>query len=320
MSGNIDLLATVASLYYNFNQSQAEIASRFDLSASKVSRLLKEARDRGIVEIHIHMPIPRDLELEQTLIREFCLKDAYILKTSTDSDDEVSLDGLGKLAANYLERVIETLKPGAIIGVAWGTGVHAAVLALPSKASYNIDVVQLMGGVGALAIDGPDLARIITEKLGGRHYDLHAPVLVEKVAAREMFMAEPAVRNEIVRAQSAQLAITGIGAIHEDSSSFLRAGLFNRADLVQLRDQGIVGEICGRFYDINGNWQEYEINQRIIGIELEKLRQIPSVLTIARGNTKVLSILGALRGKYIKILVTDDITASAVLEAKNVIP
>lgn len=251
MSENIDLLATVASLYYNFNQSQAEIASRFDLSPSKVSRLIKEARDRGIVEIQIHMPIPRDLELEQTLIREFCLKDAYILKTSADSDDEVSLDGLGKLAANYLERVIEALKPGAIIGVAWGTGVHAAVLALPNRASYNIDVVQLMGGVGALAVDGPDLARIITEKLGGRHYDLHAPVLVEKAAAREMFMAEPAVRNGIVRAQSAQLAITGIGAIHEDTSSFLRAGLFNRADLVQLRDQGIVGEICGRFYDIN---------------------------------------------------------------------
>lgn len=129
-----------------------------------------------------------------------------------------------------------------------------------------------MGGVGALAVDGPDLARIITEKLGGRHYDLHAPVLVEKTAAREMFMAEPAVRNGIVRAQSAQLAITGMGAIHEDTSSFLRAGLFNRADLVQL---------------------------------------------IARGNTKVLSILGTLRGKYIKILVTDDITASTVLEARN---
>lgn len=317
MSENIDLLATVASLYYNFNQSQAEIASRFDLSPSKVSRLIKEARDRGIVEIQIHMPIPRDLELEQTLIREFGLKDAYILKTSADSDDEVSLDALGKLAANYLERVIEALKPGAIIGVAWGTGVHATVLALPNRASHNIDVVQLMGGVGALAVDGPDLARIITEKLGGRHYDLHAPVLVEKAAAREMFMAEPAVRNGIVRAQSAQLAITGIGAIHEDTSSFLRAGLFNRADLVQLRDQGIVGEICGRFYDINGNWQDYEINQRIIGIELENLRKIPLVLTIARGSTKVFSILGALRGKYIKILVTDDITASAVLEAKN---
>lgn len=317
MSENTDLLATVASLYYNLNQSQAEIASRLDISPSKVSRLIKEAKERGIVEIRIHMPIPRNLELEQALIREFQLKDAYILRTSADSDGEVSLDGLGKLAANYLERVIDTLKPGAIIGVAWGTGVHAAVLALPNRASYIIDVVQLMGGVGALSVDGPDLARVISEKLGGRHFDLHAPVLVEKAATREMFLAEPAVRNGILRAQSAQLAITGIGAIHEDSSSFLRAGLLNRADLFQLRDQGVVGEICGRFYDIHGNWREYEINQRIIGIELENLRQIPYVLTIARGNTKVLSILGALQGKFIKILVTDDITARAILETNS---
>lgn len=318
MSENIDLLATVASLYYNFNQSQAEIASRFDLSPSKVSRLIKEARDRGIVEIQIHMPIPRDLKLEQTLIREFGLKDAYILKTSAESDGEVSLDGLGKLAANYLERVIDTLKPGAIIGVAWGTGVQAAVLGLPNRASHNIDVVQLVGGVASrMVVNGPDLARVITEKLGGRHYDLHAPMLVEKAAAREMFLAEPAVRNSILRAESAQLAITGIGAIHEDTSSFLRAGLLNQADLLQLRDQGIVGEICSRFYDIDGNWKEYEINQRVIGIDLEKLRKIPLVLTIARGSTKVFSILGALRGEYIKILVTDDITANAVLEAKN---
>jgi ArsR family transcriptional regulator len=116
--------------------------------------------------------------------------------TSADSDDGISLDTLERLAANYLEWVIATFKPGTIIGVAWGTGVHAPVLALPNGVAHNIDVVQLMGGVGALAVDGPDLARIIAEKLGGRHYDLHAPVLVEKASTRDMFMAEPAVRRK----------------------------------------------------------------------------------------------------------------------------
>jgi hypothetical protein len=45
-----------------------------------------------------------------------------------------------------------------------------------------------MGSVGAYPthlIDGPDLARLLAAKLGGRYFDLHAPVLVAQPALRE---------------------------------------------------------------------------------------------------------------------------------------
>ena len=174
-----ELLATVASLYYQLNISQSDIAARLDVSSSTVSRLLKEAHQKGIVEIQIRVPTSRDFELEQQLIEHFGLKDAYILKTSPDQTNESLLGAIGRLAASCIGRAIEGLPPGSSIGVAWGTGVHAAVSALPDHYAQNIDVVQLLGGVGALAIDSPDLARMVAQKLGGRHYDLHAPVLVE---------------------------------------------------------------------------------------------------------------------------------------------
>jgi deoxyribonucleoside regulator len=308
-----ELLATVASLYYKFNQSQGEIAARLDISSSTVSRLIKEAREKGIVEVKINIPIPRDFELEQILIQKYGLKDAYILQTSADTDQSSLLGGIGQLAAIYIGRIVETFPPGSSIGVAWGTGVHAAVTALPDHTAQNINVVQLIGGIGARVVDSPDLVRVIAKKLGGRHYDLHVPALVEHASTREILLNEPAVREGIIRAQAVNLAITGIGSLHDDSFSFLRAGLLSRSDIGHLRAQGIIGEMCGHFYDAYGRYEPFEINQRILGLELQDLRRISFSIAVAHGHHKAVAILGALRGQLCKALATDDSTARAIL-------
>jgi deoxyribonucleoside regulator len=313
MAHNDDLLASIASLYYLLNQSQGAIAKRLDLSTSKVSRLLKEARDKGIVDIRIHMPIPRDIHLEQMLVDHFGLKDAYVLQTTNDASQETRLSGIGKLAAGYVQNMLETIPVGGSIGVAWGRGVHSAVTALPDAAAQNIDVVPLIGGVGTLVVDSPDVTRIVAQKLGGRHYDLHAPILVERSEVRELFLAEPTVHLGIQRAQTVDLAITGIGTVMEEGSSFLRAGLLSRVDLAHLRKEGVVGELCGHFFDIGGNYQRYAINQRIIGLDLEQLKKVRLVLAVANGLSKTQAIYGALNGGYINVLTTDDITARSIL-------
>ena len=314
-----DQLVTVASLYYELNQNQQQIAERMEISRSSVSRMIKEARDRGIVEIRIHRPVHRDYRLEQGLIETFGLQDAQVLLTTAELRDEQMLYGVGRLAAAYLERVFGTLPVGACIGIAWGTGVHAAVTALAEERSRQIDVVQILGSVGAAntLIDGPDLARVVAAKLGGRHYDLHAPVLVEQEGLRDLLAQEPSVRDGLKRARSVALAITGIGTMHEEVASFLRAGHLSPADLARLRSEGIVGDTVGRFFDVNGHSEPYAINDRVIGIDLEDLRAIPRVVAVARGLPKAQSILGALRGKFLTVLATDDLTARAVLELEG---
>ena len=313
MGDREEMLAMVASLYYEHNQSQSQIAGRLNVSSSKISRMLKEARDRGIVEIQIRMQVPHDFLLEQELIKTFQLRDACVLKVAGDETSEALLRSTGELAAAYLQRIIPTLGPNASIGVAWGTGVHATVSALPDNLGRQIDVVQLTGGVGALMVDGPDLARMVAAKLGGRHYDLHSPMLVERPEVRDAFLSEPIVRDAIRRAQAVQLAITGIGTVQDEDSSFLRAGLLTRSDLSELRNSGAVGETVGRFYDLQGAHAGIEINQRVIGMELNQLREIPLILAIARGLPKVQAILGALRAGYATVLATDAVTARSVL-------
>lgn len=314
MSSNDDLLATVASLYYLSNQSQSEIAKRLAMSTSKVSRLLKEARDRGIVDIRINMPIPRDIELEQQLIKEFNIRDAYVLKTTEDKSWEALANAIGKLAANHILRVLQGFPVGASVGVAWGRGVHAAVTKLPDNAARNINAVPLIGGIGTLAVDSPDVARIVAQKLGGRHYDLHAPILVERATAKDVFMSEPSVQMSIQRAKTVHMAITGIGSLVDEASSFLRAGLLSNSELAQLRAQGLVGELCGYFYDARGGYRAYEINQRIIGLDLTQLKQVELVLAVAYGRVKAEAIHGALQGEYIDVLVTDDGAAGSIIE------
>jgi deoxyribonucleoside regulator len=308
-----ETLATVASLYYKLNQSQAEIADRFGVSTSKISRMLKEARDRGIVDIRIHMPIPRDMVLEQELCAAFGLRDALVLQSGPDAGEDALLRATGQLAASYLHRTIPLLARGSSIGVAWGTSVFAAISVVGDLSDQAIDVVQIMGGVGSQTVDSPDIARILAVKLGGRHYDLHAPILVEQAASRDILCAEPAVREGLLRARVARLIVAGIGSVQDRGSSFLRAGLLTRSDLANLRSQGAVGEMVGRFYKIDGTMDGIDINHRIIGVDLDDLRRVPYSLAVARGLHKVEAILGALYGRYVSVLATDDLTARGVL-------
>jgi len=155
---------------------------------------------------------------------------------------------------------------------------------------------------------------MLARKLGGRHYYLHAPVLVEKAPLRDMLYEEPVVREGLQRAGAVALAITGIGTLETEASSFLRAGHLTEQDLVALRKTGLVGETCGRFFDLEGRCDGYAINQRVVGIELNQLRMVPRVVAVALGLPKALSILAALHGRYLNVLATDDITARAVLD------
>src|ERR1035438_10521157 len=77
-----DLLAEVASLYYELDLSQSEIGERLGLSRVKIYRLLKKAKEAQVVQITINWPIARDAGLEEALCRNFTLDRALVLKSS----------------------------------------------------------------------------------------------------------------------------------------------------------------------------------------------------------------------------------------------
>ena len=306
-----ELLAQVASLYYEDNSTQAEVARRIGASRSTVSRLLHEARKSGMVEITIHYPWKTSPEIERDLTARFHLRQARVLIGRGRPYEEI-LRGLGVLAARYIASI---LAEGTILGISWGTAVYSTVRALRPDRRLPITVVQMIGavGIGDPLIDGPDLARLLANVYGGEHRYLHAPLIVEDTHVCEVLLQEPRIRETLSLAHRADIALVGIGSLVPEVSSLLRAGYLDQKALAQLRAQGAVGDICARHYDVQGRVLDIELNRRIVGIELEALHSIEQVIGVAGGEAKAEAILGALRGGHVNVLVMDDAAARKVL-------
>lgn len=306
-----ELLARVASMYYEDDLTQDEIARRIDTSRSTVSRMLQEARETGVVEITVHYPWKNVPEIEVDLIARFRLHQARVLLGRGQPYEEI-LHGLGVLAARYIESI---LVEGTVLGISWGVAVYSTVRALRPERKLPITVVQMVGAVGEgdPLIDGPDLARLLASVYGGEYRYLHAPLIVEDAHTREVLLQEPRIRETLSLARRADVALVGIGAPSPEVYSLLRAGYLGQDELAQLRAQGVVGDICARHYDARGRVLDIELNRRIVGIELEALHHIEQVIGVAGGEAKAEAIVGALRGGHVNVLVTDDATARKVL-------
>ncbi len=308
----IDLLAQVAMWYYEDGLDQAEIAQRIDKSRSMVSRLLDQAREVGLVEVKVHYPLRTDAELERRLCAVFGLASAHVLAEPPD-DYAVLLKRLGELGARCLQHA---LHPGVIIGVSWGTAVHAVVSAMPSAPVLDATVVQLIGAVGHgdPLVDGAELGRWLAQKLHASFRFLSAPLLVEDEAVATALRRERTIVETLALAARADVAVIGIGSPQPELSSLLRAGYLSRAEIESLIANGVMGDVVAHQFDENGHWLDISANRRAISLDAESLRRIPRVIAVSGGIGKTRAILAGLRGRYCTCLVTDAYTAKSVLE------
>jgi deoxyribonucleoside regulator len=306
-----DRLAEVASLYYESGLRQAEIAERTGESRSNISRLLTEARRRGIVEVRIHRPLPVDQRLAAELCARFGLHDALVLARSTSHHEETSRF-VGALGAGYLERSLDSID---VLAISWGTGLRDVANALHWSSRRPVEVVQMIGGAGSDAsnVDGTELARRFADALGGTCDYLYAPLLADDEETARALLGDSNVRRVLDKAARAQMALVGIGALDPSVSSLMRAGYADEATVRRLRKEGVVGDVCGRHFDVLGRPCDLELNRRVVGLSLDALQRIPVVVGVASGPLKAAAILGALRGRHVNVLVTDAVTVEKLL-------
>jgi deoxyribonucleoside regulator len=309
----IEFLAQVASWYYEEGLDQETIAQRISRSRSMVSRLLDKAREAGLVEVHVHYPLRTEPALEQALCSTFGLAEALVL-AQPPSDYRLLLRRLGELGARALQA---RLHDNMVIGVGWGTGVHAVVQVMPQLSLGKVTVVQLIGAIGHgdPLVDGNELARWLAQKLGGSYRYLPAPVLVETEEVAQTLLRNRSIAETVEMALSAEVVLTGIGTSAPGLSGLLRAGYLSESDLAEFARIGVVGDILGFQIDAEGRMADISHNRRVIGLpNLEVLRRIPRVIAVSGSRAKGRPILAALRGRYCNVLVTDAEAAAAVLE------
>jgi len=304
-----DLLARIAWLYYIEDLTQKEIARRFNMSRVKVTRLLKKAREKGLVEIRIANVRTSHLPLERSLRQEFGLSDAMVIPTSVRPED--LRPALGEAAATYLNL---TLQPGALVGLGMGRTLAEIPNYMRQQEHGTCHFIEMVGGIGrGLSFDSYKVSSLLAERCGGEVEHVYTPVIVETAAARQALLSDPQIRSVLDRAARSDLALVGVGTVDPDSFLF-QAGYCDEAGVISLQERGAVGDVLGHFFDINGSPITSPTDDRFIGLSLDELKHIPIVICVAGGPRKVPSIRGALNGGYVNVLITDEDTAYAVLD------
>jgi len=311
VSEKLELMVAVARMYYEDDINQFEIAQKLNLSRPTVSRLLSEARRRKLVEVTVNYPWRSDPLLEAELVKTFNLRDARVLAAGELSNADTQ-KGVGVLGAQLIDKYLEN---GMTLAISRGTGVYSTVEALQPRPELKVNVVQIQGALGDLLGDGSDIAIHLHGRYAGDFHFLHAPMLLENPLSTEILLKEPTIRATLEKAKQADVALIGIGSTDPLVSSLLRHRLLTADELQKLEEEGVVGDIAGRFYGEDGEeLVDNPINRRTIGLKLVDLRRIPIVIGVAGGLAKVRAIRAALKAHSVSMLATDSGVAYHLLK------
>jgi len=313
---NVRLISKVSSLYYHQNLTQQEIAKRFQLSRPKVSRLLKQGRNHGIVKINIQIPNGSFVEQETFLEKKFDLKEVVISDITPADPDfnlETSKQQLGMSAADYFQR---TISDNDTVGVTWGTTLQAMIDQLQPTPVRNAHVVQLLGGVGPpeAKAHASDISRRLSQILNSRLTLLPAPGIVESIDAKRVLLSDKRVKHALSMFSKINTAYVGIGALN--TNTVLQQENQELPNLIRknILESDAIGDIGLNFFNRFGNEVQTGFQDLFIGMLLKEFKRVETVVGIAGGTDKFEAIVGALRSGYINVLITDSTTASKLME------
>ncbi len=302
----VKLLVNISRLYYEHNYSQQMIAEKLNISRPYVSKLINEAKERGIVEIRIFDPYESETQIEIDLKNRFGLNRAIIVPSVKESD---VVGSIGKAAARYLDTVI---KDNDIIGVAWGTTLYSFSEQIIKREDLkNITVVQLCGGISNIEknIYANEIPKKIADAYKGKPYIIPLPAVLNSINVTDAVVKEKNIKSVLELANRANIAVFTMGPFGYEGA-LSRAGYLDSDDVDKLVRKGAVGDICTRIINEEGNICDNDLNRRTIAVELTELKKKEQRIGIAAGLNRIKCIYAALKAGYANVLVTDEATAA----------
>lgn len=301
-------LYEVARLYYEQNMTQEEIAKRLFISRSGISRLIKQAREEGVVEITIHYPYDRMRNMEYEFFRRFHIDEIRIVDTDKRPNPS-DFDTVVKLAATYINSI---LNDNTVMGLTWGKSIMGAIRELrPTRYLPKMHVTQMTGSIESNnpITDGPDLVRRVAEIYGCNYHYLMVPFSVENKVVRDSLVKRPSVIETLSIAENANVLVTGIG------SKTHWGNYMKEKELKEIEDAGAIGYVAGYYFDIHGNIIDLpEFYERIICVSKTVFSKVAFRVAVIADVVKATAVLGALRGRLINSLITSSKVASQILE------
>lgn len=308
------LMVKICDMYYNQDINQKTISKQLGLSRPTVSRIITNAREKGVVKIIIDNLEGTDfVDQERTIEGMYGLREVIIVKERQDVDDQK--DELGRAAAGYMERVVQD---NDIVGVSMGTTLSRVAKYVTTQTAKNVTFIPLIGGMGHLRMElhSNFIVEAMAKAFGGEYKLMHAPARVSGSAIRNELLKEENINRMIQMTEKLSVALVGVG-MPNSNSAIMATGYYRPDDMEKLHQKNVAGDICMQFYDSDGSTIPFKDDNNVVGIDIKKLKHVPHAIGIVCGAEKANAIVGAIKGRYINTLITDIGTAQALIDLKT---
>lgn len=313
MDRNNELLLRVARLYHVQSETMDAIAHQLGVSRSTVSRLLKDARERGLVRVSVVDPERPMTRLAELFDRYFHVN-AHLVHVRAGASGVFRLDQVAKVAAKLID---ETVHDADTIGIAWGTTTSAIAMQLLPRDLSGVTVVGLNGGANHRTTGLPYVGSILQKfaaAFRGEEQLFTLPAFFDDPRTKEAMWRERSTHHVLEVRASSRVAVFGVGGLGSELQSHVYAANYlDEEDLAELARENVVGDVCTIMLREDGTWRDVKFNERATGITPAELRAIPRRICAVSGVSKAAPVLGALRAGVMTDLIIDDETARAVL-------
>ncbi|HLX03252.1 MAG TPA: sugar-binding transcriptional regulator [Trinickia sp.] len=309
----LDLATRAAWLYYVAGNTQNEIAEKLQVSRPVAQRLVAFAVEKNLIRVRVDHQLADCLALAEQLSARYGLSMCEVVPIDDDSPEAIDRK-LAVAGAQVMERYLIEEKP-MVIAIGSGRTLKAAV---DQIAQLERPQHRLVSMVGAIAQDGSsnryDVALHISEKTGGKHFLLPAPLIADDETERAQWCNHRLYRIVEALSGEADVAFVGIGNIgprcplHED-------GFITTGELNELMELGAVAEMLGLPIDEQGKRIESPTGRRVTSVPLDSPPKRPTI-GFAGGERKRGAVMAALKGGWLSGLVTDEVCARAALEGE----
>lgn len=307
-------ILAASSMYYLQDIKMETIASHLHMSRSTVSRLLKEARASGLVEITLRPTPTHAPGVGQRISQQFGV-DAYVVPVSDAATVSERLDSVAKTTARVVTGWFDS---GMVMGVAWGTTLSEIAKHLSKKPTRGSAIVQLNGAANNRT-SGVDYVGALISRFGdafdAQVHLFPVPAFFDFAETREAMWRERSVARVLDVQRRADIALFSIGAVSgEVPSHVYSAGYLEQEDIDVLELEGVVGDVCTVFLRADGTYEDLSLNERATGPTPTELKRVPRRICAVAGDSKVVPLLAALRAGVITHLVIDEQTATKLVE------
>ncbi|MDP7332637.1 MAG: sugar-binding domain-containing protein [SAR324 cluster bacterium] len=297
--------------YYINGLTQADVARNMGVTRLRVNQAIQKAKASGMVQIEVGSPFIIRLEIQQRLEQKLGIKKALVVPGDRKQYD--NLAPVGAALAHFLTNALKTEDWGKI-GVTWGSTLRKTLETLKYQKYPELEFLSFNGGLATgSSFNSFSIASGFAEVLNANYSHFVAPIILPKNVDRDEFLNQDFYKEHIEKCFEADAVLLAAGDI-SDRSIIVKYGLPKEINVQSLLDADTVGDVLGRFMDIDGNEVDHPVNSRVAGVGLDELKNIPNKILTASGEHKIDIIIAAIRRGLVDTLITDDITAELLLK------